>query len=107
MVLTALVLSLSGVRLGQASERLAVVFLVDASDSVGQDGRNTAEQVVNAAIAQMPDGDRAAVVLFGDDAMVERAMSDSRSARTVPLPTGRFRDRYRRSGSPGTRPLPR
>ncbi len=80
VVLTALVLSLSGVRLGQASERLAVVFLVDASDSVGQDGRDTAEQVVNAAIAQMPDSDRASVVLFGDDAMVERAMSDSRGS---------------------------
>ena len=93
MVLTALVLSLSGVRLGQASERLAVVFLVDASDSVGVDGRNTAEQVVNAAIAQMPDGDRAAVVLFGDDAMVERAMSDSRSGEPFrSQPTGSATD---------------
>ncbi len=78
IVLTSLVLSLSGVRLGQASERLAVVFLVDASDSVGAVGRATAQDVVNAAISGMPDGDRAAVVLFGEDAVVERAMGESR-----------------------------
>lgn len=79
VVLSCLVFSLSGVRLGQASERIAVVFLVDASDSVGADGRETAQSVVNTAITGMPNGDQAAVVLFGEDAVVERAMGDSRT----------------------------
>src|SRR5918999_4393944 len=79
-ILATLVFALSGARLTRAGERLAVVFVVDASDSVGAEGRAQAEGYVNAAIADLPAGDRAAVVLFGADATVERAMSDRRGA---------------------------
>lgn len=80
LVLTSLVFALSGARLTRASDRLAVVFLVDASDSVGADGLARAEDMVNRAIAAMPDGDRAATVLFGADAVVERAMGEDNRA---------------------------
>lgn len=82
IVLASLIFALSGARLTRASEHLAVVFVVDASDSVGADGKSQAEGVVNAAIAGMPEGDRAAVILFGADAVVERAMSDSRTTQS-------------------------
>ena len=40
VVLASLVFALSGARLTRAAERLAVVFVVDASDSVGAAGRD-------------------------------------------------------------------
>ena len=80
LVLASLVLALGGAKLTRASERLAVVFVVDGSDSVGAAGRAQAEAYVTGAIAELPPGDRAAVVLFGADAVVERAMSDRAAA---------------------------
>ena len=50
---------------------VAVVFVVDASDSLGARGRGEAVEFVRDALADQPDGSRAGVVMFGGDARIE------------------------------------
>ncbi|MCA9983083.1 MAG: VWA domain-containing protein, partial [Anaerolineales bacterium] len=74
-ILLLLVLALSGAQSVRAADELAVVFLVDASDSVTPALREEAENYVRTAMAEMGPNDRAAVILFGANALVERPMS--------------------------------
>jgi Mg-chelatase subunit ChlD len=77
-VLTLLALALADPRVKLPADRLAVAFLVDVSDSMGQSARAEAEQWVARALQEMPSGDDAAVVAFAADALVERAASPLR-----------------------------
>jgi Mg-chelatase subunit ChlD len=74
-ILVLLVFSLAGAQMVRAADELAVVFLVDASDSVGPDHAQAAESFVRRAVESMGLTDRAAVVVFGSNALVERPMS--------------------------------
>ncbi len=69
------ILSLAGAQAVRASDELAVVYLVDASDSIPPAERERAVAWVADAIEALQPGDRAAVVLFGADALVERPLS--------------------------------
>ncbi|MDX1686411.1 MAG: VWA domain-containing protein [Candidatus Promineifilaceae bacterium] len=75
LILLLLTLTLAGTQVVRAADELAVVFLVDASDSISQAQREAAEQHVREAIATMGPDDQAAVILFGANALVERPMS--------------------------------
>ena len=74
-MLVALVLGLAGAQLVRPVSALTTVFLIDASDSVAPTQRERAGQYVEEAIRAMPASDRAAVVVFGENALVERAPS--------------------------------
>jgi uncharacterized membrane protein len=67
-----LVLALSGFQLVAPVDRLTSVFVIDLSDSVGEEGRDSALAFVREALEERPAGDRAAIVAFGGDALVER-----------------------------------
>ena len=69
------VLSLAGTQSVHGGHELAVVFLVDVSDSVSQPERERALAFVEGALAAAGPDDRSALVLFGADALVERPMS--------------------------------
>ena len=71
-ILASLVLALAGFQLVWPVDRLTTVFVVDLSDSVGQSGRESALAFVREALEERPDGDQAAVVAFGREALVER-----------------------------------
>jgi uncharacterized membrane protein len=73
VLLLALVLALAGTQLVRPVENLTVVFLVDGSDSVSPAERQQAVDYIDAALAERDDTDRAAVVVFGENALVERA----------------------------------
>lgn len=73
-----LVLALAGAQVTQSTNRLAVVFLVDASDSVDPITREGAVSLVRDAINGMGSDDLAGVVLFGQRPQVERPITDSR-----------------------------
>lgn len=75
LVAALIILSLAGAQAVRAADELAVVFLVDASDSMTTTQRSEAEAYARHAIEEMGPGDQAAVVLFGADALVERPMS--------------------------------
>lgn len=70
-----IVLSLAGVQSVRGGDELAVVFVMDVSDSMPEAERTRALQFVTDAMAALPPGDRAALIVFGDDALVERPMS--------------------------------
>ena len=67
-----IVFSLAGAQSVHGGDELAVVFLVDVSDSVPEPERERALAFVEKALATMRPDDRAALVLFGADALVER-----------------------------------
>jgi uncharacterized membrane protein len=75
MIIALLTLSLAGTQIVRAADELAVVFLVDNSDSIGPEQAAEAEQLVRTAIEGMGPTDQAAVILFGANALVERPMS--------------------------------
>ena len=76
VLLTALVLALAGFRLVLPVDRLATVFVVDLSDSVGNAGREDALAFLRETLAEMPEGDVAGIVAFGKEALVERLPSE-------------------------------
>jgi len=78
VIVTLLVLSMAGAQAIQPANKLAVVFLVDVSDSVGVTAAEQAIEQVRGALAAMGAEDAAGVVLFGADAQVERAVSSVR-----------------------------
>ncbi len=77
-LITALVLALAGFRLVLPVDRLATVFVVDLSDSVGAAGREDALAFVRESLAVIPEGDVAGIVGFGKNALVERLPSEVR-----------------------------
>jgi Ca-activated chloride channel family protein len=76
LLLTALVFALAGFRLVLPVDRLATVFIVDMSDSVGNEGRDEALAFLRETLAVMPEGDVAGIVAFGKEALVERLPSE-------------------------------
>jgi Mg-chelatase subunit ChlD len=69
----ALVLALAGAQAVRSVDRLTTVFLIDSSDSISPSARGQAEAFVQDALRAMRPGDQAAVVVFGENALVERA----------------------------------
>ncbi|MBN1660228.1 MAG: VWA domain-containing protein [Anaerolineae bacterium] len=75
LLLLLVILSLAGLRFERRAATLTAVFVLDASDSIPAEEREYGESLIRAAIEAMPPGDRAAVVVFGEDALVERLPS--------------------------------
>ncbi|HOU40364.1 MAG TPA: VWA domain-containing protein [Promineifilum sp.] len=84
LILALLILSLAGAQLVRAVDDLAVVFLVDASDSMSRESAAAAEAFVREAVGDMGPDDRAAVVLFGANALVEQPLRHFGSAGDLP-----------------------
>ncbi|MFZ5818970.1 MAG: VWA domain-containing protein [Chloroflexota bacterium] len=74
VILACLVLSLAGMEIVRGGDDLAVVFLVDVSDSMPPAAVAAEMDYLRAALAGMGPDDQAAIVLFGADALVERPM---------------------------------
>ncbi|MEJ2150089.1 MAG: VWA domain-containing protein [Chloroflexota bacterium] len=78
LLLICLVLALAGLNIVRATDSLAVVFLIDASDSMSAPTVEAARQYAADAIEAMQPEDQAAIIVFGSDAVVERPMSPVR-----------------------------
>ncbi len=83
LLFLALIGSLAGTQLVRTVDQLTTVFLVDSSDSVAPADVARAEEFIRQALATMPEGDRAAIVVFGENALVERAPSEDRGLRRL------------------------
>ncbi|MEX2135375.1 MAG: VWA domain-containing protein [Chloroflexota bacterium] len=70
------VASLAGARLALPSDRLSVVFLVDASASMLDASREELLAFAKKGVTQIPEGDTAGVVVFGANALVDRLPSN-------------------------------
>lgn len=72
--IVALVLVVAGTQIADSQPGVDVVFLVDVSDSIGPEGEREATSFVERALAGADPSDRAAVVLVGEEAAVERGL---------------------------------
>lgn len=89
LILTLLTLAIAGTQLITAGGPLNVVFLVDRSASVSEATRQASYDYVRKAIGSMEPDDRAAVVLFGENAILDRALSsDTQWAALGKEPSG-------------------
>ena len=75
IIIVLLALALAGLQSVQAVDRLAVVFLVDASDSMGAATQDLQLDYIRAALADKAPEDEWALVLFGEDAVPENDFS--------------------------------
>lgn len=91
-IATLLILGLAGLEVRSLSDRLAVVFLLDASDSMSVPIRTQlasgtaqttpyelAQAYVRDALTHLGPQDEAGVIVFGGDAAVERGLSTSKT----------------------------
>jgi Mg-chelatase subunit ChlD len=79
LILLLLIFALAGLEIRRGGDNLAVVYLVDASDSMPQEAEAAAFDYVRESMNMMGTDDQAAVILFGGDALVERPMSANKS----------------------------
>lgn len=89
-IVVLLVLVLAGIQNVQSVDKLAVVFLVDVSDSMGTTTQDAQLAYIREAIAGKSPEDEWAVVLFGDNAVPESDFSivqDIESFGSVPVTT--------------------
>ncbi|HRE48752.1 MAG TPA: VWA domain-containing protein [Aggregatilineales bacterium] len=75
LIVTCLIFALSGLQTVEASDKLAVVFLIDASDSIDADARAYAESFIRDSLGRMTVDDRAGIIVFGKNALVERPIA--------------------------------
>ena len=91
VIMALLILSLAGLQTVQAVDRLAVIFLVDASDSMGSGSEDQQLAFIGAALeAKQPD-DEWAALLFGDNAVPENdfsVASEIEAFASLPQTTG-------------------
>jgi uncharacterized membrane protein len=82
-LLSALVLALAGFRLVLPVDRLATVYVLDLSDSVGTAGREDAVAWLRDSLKAMPQDDVAGIVGFGRAALVERLPAEVRDVDRI------------------------
>ena len=93
LMIALVVLSLSGLSVENTTEQVNVMFALDASDSVGEEGREAALSFVQRAMKQMKKGDQAGLIVFGEDASVELALQpDAAVAKIDSTVSGRATD---------------
>lgn len=88
LILVALVLALAGAQIEWPVDTITTVFVLDVSDSISSDDRAATESFLREALAHKPANDRAAVVIFGGDALVEqlpRTQADMPALASTPI----------------------
>jgi len=83
LVAALLVTALLDPQVSRAAERVATVFVVDASASIGAAGDDAARDFVADALRARPGTDVAGVVVFGADARVDQVIGDASSFGTA------------------------
>ncbi|MFN8500299.1 VWA domain-containing protein [Kouleothrix sp.] len=83
-----LILALAGAQLIRPVAAVTTIFLLDGSDSIALSQRARAEAFVQGALGAMPAGDQAALVVFGQRALVERPPAANRALGQVAAQPG-------------------
>jgi Mg-chelatase subunit ChlD/uncharacterized membrane protein len=91
-IMLAIIFALAGIQLRLSSNVLTTVFILDFSDSVPIEEQARGEALILNAIQNMETNDRAAIVVFGKDALVERLpfskeMNSNPRLASVPVTT--------------------
>ncbi len=81
LLISLVILALADLRLTLPADQLAVVFLVDRSESMGAQDREWQAGWVGEALRQAGPRDQAGLVVFGLDAVVEHSVRPARGQR--------------------------
>jgi Mg-chelatase subunit ChlD len=81
-LLAMIVCALAGLQIRRRADALTALFVLDVSDSIPAEERARGEAIIRQAIREMPASDRAAVVVFGQDALVERTATNEPTVPT-------------------------
>ena len=76
VLITCVVLAVSGLQVVRAVDRLAVIFLVDASDSIGSDLRESQIEYIRQAVSEKPADDTWGVVVFGAGVSIDKPLNN-------------------------------
>jgi uncharacterized membrane protein len=87
VIISLIIFGLAGLERVQGTDRLSVIFLLDVSDSMSQPELERALEFISAGLASLESNDRAAVITFGADALVDRPLSaDTQLADLASVP---------------------
>jgi uncharacterized membrane protein len=78
-----LVFGLAGAHIVESADKLAVVFLVDVSDSMLTEMQQAAQETIRAAVNAMGPDDQYGIVAFGANALPERPVTTVRELETM------------------------
>ncbi len=78
LIVACVALALAGAQVSRAADKLAVIFLVDASDSIGADLREQQMDYIRESLDRMGPDDLAGVVIFGANPVQERPVNNVR-----------------------------
>lgn len=78
LIVALVALALAGMQINRPADRLATVFLVDVSDSMGTEAQFAQLEYVRAALQHMGPDDTAGVVAFGAEPVTERPIGPAR-----------------------------
>ena len=90
VIFLVLILAVAGFQIHLRTDTLTTIFILDSSDSIPPDQQENGEALIKLAIQEMPKSDKAAVIVFGKDALVERLASEDTSLadlESVPVTT--------------------
>lgn len=71
VMLCLMVFAIAGLQIIRQVDRLAVVFLVDASDSMGSELRDAQANYIREAVANKPPDDEWSIIVFGADISID------------------------------------
>lgn len=83
LIVALLVFSLCGLSVENPTKQVNVMFALDVSDSVGEEGREAALDFLQRALRQMKKGDQGGLVVFGADASVEASLQPAPEVKNV------------------------
>lgn len=78
IIFTLLVLSFANITVSIRGKNISTVFLLDVSESISS-FKSSGEDFINSALEIMPKGNKAGVILFGDNSKVDKII-DNKSA---------------------------
>ncbi|MGL5380049.1 VWA domain-containing protein [Clostridium sp.] len=82
VIFTLLIGALSNLTLSVKGKNISTVFLLDLSDSMG-DYKKAGELFINNALLEMPKGNKAGVVVFGENSKIDKVIDKKKEYKSI------------------------
>ena len=82
VIFTLLILAFGNITINLKGRNISTVFLLDVSESAG-DFEESGKDFISTAIESMPRGNKAGVVLFGDDSKIDKVLNKKKEYKSI------------------------
>ena len=82
VIFTLLLLSFANITISIKGKNISTVFLLDVSESISS-FKDSGESFINSALEIMPKGNKAGVILFGDNAKIDKVIDNKSSYKSL------------------------